>query len=59
MKAQKLFLTKYQSHKAIKELLNMNLIDSIGKGRATKYILIPSIIEKIDAFDTLRSLFIK
>lgn len=52
-------LTKYQSHKAIKELLNMNLIDSIGKGRATKYILIPSIIEKIDAFDTLRSLFIK
>ena len=51
-------LTKYQSYKAIKELLKMNLIASIGKGRATKYLLVPSIIEKIDAADELRKLII-
>lgn len=51
-------LNKYQAHKAIKQLLEMRLITSTGKGRATKYLWAPSIIEKIDAVDELRNLII-
>lgn len=51
-------LNRYQIHKSLKQLLGLNYITCSGKGRATKYVWAPTIIEKIAAVDTIRNLII-
>lgn len=53
-------LSDYYTYNAITELLNKNLINSYGKGRATRYQWSPSIIETFDMVnkmtDTIRKM---
>ena len=56
---EQLGVSNYYAKKALKELMEKNLILSTGKGRATKYNWAPSMVELLDMANQLPNMILK